>query len=903
VEVSDLLAMTPEQRAKRKEEYERRIALIQAGKDADRLKAQERALKAIFLLKEHVNGNRVLTEPERIALSGIVVERCIDSFYFFARNVLEMDLLTEQTHKKWADDLQSALYRGKKRMMRLKPRGCYKCLKKGTRLSPIGIGEDYDILPANLINQGDFFEDGIKVTMESGRSYICTKDHMFKTIDGWSEAKYGLRVGMLRKIPNPYVYIDEAQEYLMGLLVGDGCLRKATPRLSCADISILDKLKEYNFEFSKIKGSAYDFSIKKFYDKIRDCGLEGTDSWDKFIPNQYEGSKHFLRGLFDADGSVSKKYHSIHFVTVSERLADDVMRNLLYFGIVARKKYYEYSRTDKSPEHKAYRITIYNGFLKEYYEHVGFSCAQKMNKLKQCIEDNNDIKKNPNVDTIPREWKKLLKPNEKRKIRYELGVRIDNHHAHSREKVKKCGEFLNNKEVIKLSEANIFWDKIKTIEEVGQTEFSAIGSDIENYITDDGMIHHNTTLYGLAFMLWLWGCVSPQIRIFYTSANSLLLQEVSDKLNQYIGTDKNETLYSLIFGIMKDSVAKNTSDVFNITGRSGKGFSLVFRTSGGSSVGIHPNICIVDDPCDQNDRDSETTRQSKARWFDGLTPLLVPFFDPKTGISLETILYIGTHWHLRDLIWHIEETNKKLPEDSKWDIESESVFTDDRQARYPEFFPLSKIMEIKANISDVFFACQYENLPMSEGMQVFDLKKLFFTRKDQIELDKGEMLCVFDPSLGKTHSDYAAVWWLHFHNNKITILDAIDDKVELNLIVHQIANKNMEYGCRHMIYENNGISLVEESLRSAHNRLNWRIHIEGLHHSSNKDERIMSMQPALYSGQVQFMSDYEIRYPEAMAQLIFYPVYGHDDFPDCLQMGIEHFRQARFQFIRYEEML
>ena len=119
MEVSDLLTMTPEQRAKRKEEYDKRIALIKAGQDADRLKAQERALKALFLLKEHVNGNRVLSEPERVALAGIVVERCIDSLFFFAKHVLEMDLLTEQTHKKWADDLQSALYRGKKRMMRL----------------------------------------------------------------------------------------------------------------------------------------------------------------------------------------------------------------------------------------------------------------------------------------------------------------------------------------------------------------------------------------------------------------------------------------------------------------------------------------------------------------------------------------------------------------------------------------------------------------------------------------------------------------------------------------------------------------------------------------------------------------------------------------------------------------
>lgn len=538
MKVSEYLTSTQEQRAERKAKYLERKALLESGQDADRMRAQDRALKALFLLQEHVNGNRALNDIERVTLSGIVAERSLDSFFFFAKHVLGMDLLTEQTHKRWADDLQKAVKRRKKRLMRMKPRGTYK-----------------------------------------------------------------------------------------------------------------------------------------------------------------------------------------------------------------------------------------------------------------------------------------------------------------------------------------------------------------------------TTVYGIAFILWLWGCISPQIRIFYTSANSLLLQEVADKLNQYIGTAKSETLFSLIFGITKDSVAKNTSDVFNITGRSGKGFSLVFRTSGGSSVGIHPNICIVDDPCDQNDRDSETTRQGKIRWFDGLTPLLVPFFDPKTGIELETILYIGTPWHMRDLTWHIQEMNKKLSDDSKWDIESESVYDEDRQARYPEFFPMSKIMEIKASISDVFFSCQYECSPLPEGMQIFDLKKLFFVREDQLALEIGEWLCVFDPAQGKGHGDYAAVWWLHYQNEKITVYSAIDEKTELNLIVHQIAHRNREFGCRHMIFENNGMGLIEDSLRAAHSRLNWHITIDSIHHSSNKEERIISMQPILYSGKVQFMSDYEQRYPEAMSQLVFYGAYGHDDFPDCLQMGIEHFMQPRFKFQRYEGCL
>jgi hypothetical protein len=54
---------------------------------------------------------------------------------------------------------------------------------------------------------------------------------------------------------------------------------------------------------------------------------------------------------------------------------------------------------------------------------------------------------------------------------------------------------------------------------------------------------------------------------------------------------------------------------------------------------------------------------------------------------------------------------------------------------------------------------------------------------------------------------------------------------------------------------------------------------------------------------VVFISDYKERCPEAMAQITFYPVYGHDDFPDAMQMGIEYFKKPRFEFNRYEELL
>ena len=416
---------------------------------------------------------------------------------------------------------------------------------------------------------------------------------------------------------------------------------------------------------------------------------------------------------------------------------------------------------------------------------------------------------------------------------------------------------------------------------------------------------YKSTLYGVGFVLWLWGCCSPQLRLFYTSSNSLLLGEIADKLSQYIGNDKADTLFSYIFGITKDSGAKNTGDVFNIKGRSGKGYSLILRTSGGNTVGIHPNIIIVDDPCDANDRESEATRRQKERWFDSLTPLLVPFYDKKNGIEFESMFYIGTVWHMRDLTYYVQETNKRLPQNQKWDIEIESVCKEDGTSNYPEFFPDDKIASIKANISDIFFACQYLNKPLPEGMQIFELSKLHFLRPDQVQefFLHAEKLCVFDPSLGKTYSDYPAAWWILFFKDEIIFYDAIDKKASLTLIVHQLAAKNKALGCRNMVFENNGIGLVDTNLSEAHRKIGWNMNYEPIHHYSNKEERILSCQPHLYSGAVKFMSDYKERYPEAMNQIVFYPVYGNDDFPDAMQMGIEYFTKARFKFVRYEELL
>ena len=747
-----------------------------------------------------------------------------------------------------------------------------------------------------------------------------------------------------------------------------------------------------------------------------------------------------------------------------------------------------------------------------------------------------------------------------------------------------------------------------------------------------------TTIYGIGFVLWAWGCISPEIRFFYTSSSKKLIDEVSDSIQQFVGTEKNDTFYSYLFGITKDPEAKNTTDVINIHGRAGKGFSLTFGTSGGSTMGIHPNVIMIDDACligktkvltkngykfikdikigeyvltregykkvlwsgmtqknaiveefdingnkivatpnhkiitqndkkelwdlnkndkiikyedkkwklekleirklsnlmelntedtqnlknehikntfslvginlkklgscivqfgyfitaqflkaiiyiirtiigilmksgilnvkkvdsiiqnirknylkiqniekskknilqklekkllnganlmklkncteknivikellknivsivkknlkfllyrkhgqnfvvknvdkngnikikhilkndialsaDQNlkwknlkkpfvapenvlqnielmkrenvynlhvkdyhefvangilvsncgekDLKFQSEREAKEIWFNTLQPLLVPYKDLKTGIKLETIFYIGTHWHLRDLIWYIQEKFIKEKK-QEWSVESESITkdaTENGPPSYPDFYPREKIDDDISSMETEFFSAQMLNNPIAKGMLTFDLDRLHFIRPEQFEAIRpfGKIICAFDPALGKASGDYPAVIYLHQWKDTITFFDAIDEKLELSVLLPRVAAKNKQLGCRTLVYETNNAMLIEDNLKKVHKKIDHKILLEPVHHGSgsNKEERIKSMQPELYSGAVQFMDDYKTRYPEAMNQIAFYGVYDHDDYPDALEMGISYFKEEQFQFKRFEGLL
>ena len=190
--------------------------------------------------------------------------------------------------------------------------------------------------------------------------------------------------------------------YLIGLIVGDGCLTiKNRILLSTTDESI--------------KSAFYDFAARcglhaftngeknlviassQFYQMLLHLGLSDGKAKTKCVPKTLliapqEIVSAFLSGLFDADGTVEKRDGNIVFSSISEKLVNQVQIILLNFGIVAIKS--NKRGTYLGNPHFSFILTISGEEAEKFDELIGFRLERKRNR--RILR-----KANPNVDFIP----------------------------------------------------------------------------------------------------------------------------------------------------------------------------------------------------------------------------------------------------------------------------------------------------------------------------------------------------------------------------------------------------------------------------------------------------------------------------------------------------------------------
>jgi len=212
-------------------------------------------------------------------------------------------------------------------------------------------------------------------------------------------------------------------------------------------------------------------------------GLFGEKSVDKQFPKELFGMKKdlvklFLNRLFSGDGCISRKKsrnnyrYTITYSSGSKDLCDSVKHLLLRFGILART----YKRFNKKYKKNYYYVEMQSSlFVKKFIDEIGFF-GEKKKKTDKWYADIEALstRSNTNFDVVP-----LFKDN--RWLGRERALRFDN----------------------SLSTSDLFWDRVKCIEYVGERDTYDLQVEDNNNFVCENFVLHNSLLFKI-----IWGILS-----------------------------------------------------------------------------------------------------------------------------------------------------------------------------------------------------------------------------------------------------------------------------------------------------------------------------------------------------------------------------------------------------------
>jgi len=120
--------------------------------------------------------------------------------------------------------------------------------------------------------------------------------------------------------------------YLLGVLIGDGCLTSRSVVISSHNKDISHYMQIFTRQ-DVVSGGGLIRIVgdrgKNIKEKLKLHGLWGKKSADKFIPKSYKWASindryAIIQGLMDTDGTSAKDKNTVYFTTVSRQLADDM---------------------------------------------------------------------------------------------------------------------------------------------------------------------------------------------------------------------------------------------------------------------------------------------------------------------------------------------------------------------------------------------------------------------------------------------------------------------------------------------------------------------------------------------------------------------------------------------------
>jgi replicative DNA helicase len=274
---------------------------------------------------------------------------------------------------------------------------------------------------------------------------------------------------------------------------------------------LLPRLRSVGFDAPAEPGSAAihkngDNPVKQW---LAELGLWGRSAHTKHVPAPiFELPRDkialFLNRAFTCDGSIyvqNKDQVGISYSTVSERLARDMQHLLLRFGIVAKLRYRSvpYCGTRRT----AYELRIVRQEdIARFVREIGIFGKERAaaKALRISLRKRSKV----NLDVIPPDvWSLIERKKGSRTwsdIARALGLAAKGRNLHvgtrglSRPRLHRIAEILGDEELANLATSDIYWDRIESIEHVGERQvYDLTVPEHHNFVAED-IVVHNTTL-------------------------------------------------------------------------------------------------------------------------------------------------------------------------------------------------------------------------------------------------------------------------------------------------------------------------------------------------------------------------------------------------------------------------
>lgn len=535
---------------------------------------------------------------------------------------------------------------------------------------------------------------------------------------------------------------DDLHPYLVGVLIGDGCLSRGDVRLSNVDLPVLSRIESIlpetdilNLDKQKGKDHGIARRERKYKTgstalvKLREYGLMGCCAETKFIPRKYlyaskEQRIELLRGLMDTDGYCAAEHNSYcEYSTASKQLAEDVVELIRSLGgraVMSEKESHYTLDGEKHLGQKAYRIAL-NMTINPFW--------------------------------LPRKAERFI-PREKRAVKY-----------------------------------------VTSIEKVGREECQCIYVNHPRhlYVADGYNLTHNTGI-GSLFLTWLMGRHPEKSMLFATHTGRMARKEFTDIYN--LITDPRRCWGEIFRGL---EISKSVEDLWiDVTPKSApNNYRTIYFTSiDAQKAGVMEasHLIYCDDLIGGIEEAMNPVRLDTA-WEKYTTDIL----QRKNGPV--KILHIATRWSVRDPLTRIADTNEGNPRAKFICVPG---LNEDGESNFNfKHNPLDKqhFLTLKESMDPVSFSCIVQQSPVERDGIVFTRDSLSYYDGVLPGTEPDEVVFAIDVAFGG--GDYLCMIVAYVYGMDVYIQDVVYSKGTKEETRPQVVATIIKNGCSRGFMEAN----------------------------------------------------------------------------------------------------